>query len=156
QRYVQLAPLGRAASRLVFASRAGIQHATVLVDIREYEVGVFLVGVEDTVAMMHVDVDVADAAQAVLRSQRLDRDAAVAEYAESARVIARGMMQSTDRLERAGAFLAHDAGHAQEGRAGHARRCTEHAGENRRVAVVEELDPVALRVLHLVDVGLRM
>ena len=63
-------------------------------------VGILLERVEHAVAVMRVDVDVGDAPDAVQPARGLDRDAAVVEYAEPGRAVARRVMQAADRNER--------------------------------------------------------
>jgi hypothetical protein len=81
----------------------------ILVDVGEDQVGVGFVGVEDAIAVMHVDVDIGNALHAVLAAQRLDHHAQVVEHAKPSRAVAAGVVQATDGLERATARARHHA-----------------------------------------------
>ena len=65
QRNVELRADGGAAPRFAAAAGAGIEKAPVLVQVGELELGICLERVEHAVAMMRIDVDVGDAANAV-------------------------------------------------------------------------------------------
>ena len=92
-------PTRGAAPGFAAAARAGIEEAPVLVQVDELELGVGLERVEHAVAMMRIDVDVGDAANAVELAGGFDRDAAIVEDAETCRTVARRMMQAADRNE---------------------------------------------------------
>ena len=65
QRNVQLRTRSRTAAGLAAAAGAGIQKASVLVQIGIEHIGIFLEGIEDAVAVMRVDVHIGYAAYAV-------------------------------------------------------------------------------------------
>lgn len=153
---VQLAALRAALARLVRAARARVQRATVLVDVREDQRGIVLEAVEDPVTMMHVDVDVGDAFDAVHAAQCLDHHPAVVVDAEAGGALAPGVMQAPDRLQ-AGADLAGDDARAGlERRTDDARRGGMHAGEDRCIAVVECGAALCSGRLHVFDVRRRV
>ena len=85
QRNVELRSLRGAAPGFAAAARAGIQKAPVLVQVDELELGVGLERVEHAVAVMRIDVDVGDAADAVELAGGFDRDSAIVEDAEACR-----------------------------------------------------------------------
>ena len=68
-------------------------------DVRVDEIGVFLVRIEQPVAVVDVDVHVREALHAVLAAQGVDDDADVVEYAEARRRAAPRMMEAADRLK---------------------------------------------------------
>ena len=145
---VDLAALRRASAPLGFRAGAGILPAAVLVDVGEAEFGIILVGIEDAVAVVHVDIDVGDAPQAVRAPQRLYDHADVAEHAESRRMIAAGMMQPADRQEGIGRPALHDPGQRVQRRAGHVRRGIEESLAGGRVAAVEKAPVLAAAPAH--------
>ena len=128
-----------AASRPVFAPvpGAGIQEPPVLVDVDHDQLRIGFVRVVDAVAVVHVDVDVADAPDAEARTQALDDDAEVVEHAEARGAAPPGVMQAPDRLEAAHRVAGHDPLQALERGAGDHRTAIVDAGECRRVAVVQ-------------------
>ncbi len=124
-------------------ARPGIQHATVLMDIGEQQIGIVLETVEHAVAVMRVDIDIGHPPQTVSPAQELDHDAAVVVDAEPGGVLSAGMVQSRDRHESSPERAVHDPLHRRD-------RCpddsrardidTRHRG---RIAIVQE--PVAGR-----------
>ena len=115
----------------------GIEEATVLVNIDDDQVGVVLVGVEDAVAVMNVDIDIGDAAHAVLVAQGFDHHTEIVDHAESCRRVAARMVQPADRLKAARDLAADDARQRIQRRAADCAGRLEHAGKARGVAVVE-------------------
>ena len=156
QRDVELRAGGGAAARLAAAPGAGIEIAAVLVQVREQHVGILLEGVEHAVAVMRVDVDVGDAANAVELARRLDRDAAVVEDAKPGRDVARRMMQPADRNERAANGPRDDRGQRLERAADDVRRGFVDAGERRRVAGVEQAAAARRQLDDAIDVRRRV
>ncbi len=137
QRQVELRPRGRVAAGLAHVAGAGIQESPVLVDVDHDQVRIGLVRVVDAVAVVHVDVNVADAPDAEARAQAVDDDAEVVEHAEARRAAPPGVMQPPDRLEAAHRVAGHDPLQALERGAGDHRAAVVDAGECRRVAVVQ-------------------
>ena len=105
--------------------------------VGEHHRGILLEGVEHAVAVMRVDVDVADALQARALEQ-LDGHAAVVEHAEAGGAIARRVVQSRDGHEGAPAFAPHDRLHGAQGGADHVGGGFVHAAEGRRIAGIEK------------------
>ena len=99
QRHVELGPDRCAGARLGRGAGARIQEASVLVRVGEDHRRIVLVGVEDAVPVMRVDVDVRDAREPVGALQVLDDDADVVEDAEARGMRAPGMVQPGDRHE---------------------------------------------------------
>src|SRR5688572_11833052 len=91
-RQVELGAHGGTGASLACGTGPRIKVPTVLVYVGEQQIRVGFVGVENPVAMVGVDIDVSDAADAVTPSQQLDDDATVIEYAKTGRVRARRMM----------------------------------------------------------------
>jgi len=154
QRDVELGSLCGVFAGFVLAARAGIKIAAIFVDIGENQIRVCFVGVENPVAVMRVDIHVGDPPDTVLLPQRLDHHAQIVEHAEARGMPAPGVMQSADRLEAAGAFAHHYARQPVEGRADHVCRCFEYSREYGRIAVVENLELVAFRMHHSLDMAL--
>ena len=98
QRNVQLRSLRGAAPGFAAAARAGIQKAPVFVQVDELELGIGLERVEHAVAVMRVDVDVGDTADAVDLPRGFDRDSAIVEDAEP-RCTGRALHDATRRSE---------------------------------------------------------
>ena len=67
-RNVQLGAFSRPGSGFIDKTRARIKRATVLVDIREEQIGIIFEAVKYTVAVMGVDIYVSNALDAVLRA----------------------------------------------------------------------------------------
>ncbi len=86
-RDIQLGAGRGAGAGLVDGPGSRVEKASVFVQVRKYQVGIVFESVEDTVAVMRVDIDIGDAAQAVLLAQVLDRDAAIVEHAKTCRVL---------------------------------------------------------------------
>ena len=152
ERDVELGALGSALAGLAGITGPGVQIASVLVDIGEDQVGVVLVRVKDAVAVVHIDVDVGDAADAVLAAQGFDHHPQVVEHAEPGRAVAARVMQSADGLEGTATVAAHDLRQAVQRGARHSRAGVVYTWKYRSVAIVEEFQPVALRVDHGLDV----
>ena len=89
-------------------------------------------------------------------AQRFDDDAAIVEHAESCGLVARGVMQSGDRRERAAALARHDPLGCRKAPADDRRRDLEHAPEVRRVTGVEIAVALLGASLHEFDVGRRV
>jgi hypothetical protein len=122
------------------------------VQVGEHHRGILLEGVEHAVAVMRVDVDVADALQSRTLEQ-LDGHTAVVEHAEAGGAIARGVVQSRDGHEGAPALALHDRLHGAQGGAHHARGRFIHAAEGRRVAGIEKSATALRAVPHELEVG---
>ena len=128
-------------------ARTRIQIATVLVQVGEYHRRVVLEGIEHTVAMVRVDVDIGDAFQS-RAFQQFDRHAAVVENAEACSAITRGVMQARDRHEGAPALAVHDGLRRTQGRADHARGRLVDATKRGRVAGIEEAGAAGGALAH--------
>src|SRR5262245_16292108 len=152
ERQVQLGALGRAAPGLVHRAGPRIEKLTVLVDVHANDVGVVLELVEDAVAMVHIDVDIGDAAHPVLRAQGLDEHARIVEYAEACGALAPRVVQSPDRLEAAPRLARHDAARPPERRSDARPRDLVASGESRRVTVVQVSAAAARRLHDAIDV----
>src|SRR5215831_8218532 len=87
KRDVEFGALCLAAAGFVCRARARIKVAAILVDVGEDQIRIVFVGVEHAVAVMHVDVDIGDALNAVFTSQRVDYHPQVVEYAETRRTV---------------------------------------------------------------------
>src|SRR5262245_54571971 len=106
---------------------------------------------------MHVDVDVGDAADAVLRAQGVDHASQIVEHAEPGGAAAARVVHAADRLKRAPRLARHDAVQALERASGDRGGSLQYSGKGRRVAVVQvpgadlraRLDP--FHVLRLVE-----
>ena len=149
-------PAAGAAPRFAAATRAGIEKAAVLVQVGEQHVGILLERVEHAVAVMRVDVDVGDAANAVEPARGFDRDAAVVEDAEARGDVARRVMQPADRNERAPNGPRDDRGQRLERAADDVRRGFVDAGERRRVAGVEQAAAALRQLDDAIDVRRRV
>ena len=136
-RQVELGAHGGTGASLACGAGPRIKVPAVLVYVGEQQVRVGFVGVENPVAMVGVDVDVSDAADAVAPSQHLDDDATVIEYAEPGRVRARRMMQSPDADECALDAALHQLFGREQRAADHQARGFEHTAEGGSVAGIE-------------------
>ena len=113
----------------------------VFVDVGEPDIRICLETVEDSVAVMRVDVDVRNALDAELAPRDLDCDAAIVENAKPGSGVAPRVMQAADRNERARVRSPDDALERLERAADDGASCLVDAGERRCVAVIEP--PVA-------------
>ena len=108
QRDIQLGPFRFASARFFCGAGSGVKIATILVHVREYQVGVFFEAVKNAVAMMCIDIDIGNPRQAVLDPQILNRDATVVKHAKTRSAVARRMMQAGYRHKCAFGFARHD------------------------------------------------
>ena len=136
-RQVELGAHGGTGASLACGAGPRIKVPAVLVYVGEQQVRVGFVGVENPVAMVGVDIDVSDAADAVAPSQHLDDDATVIEYAEPGRVRARRMVQSPDADECALDAALHQLFGREQRAADHQARGFEHTAEGGSVAGIE-------------------
>lgn len=118
-RQIQLRPGGVAEAGFMCVTCSGIQVAPILMDIGENKVRVIFEGIENTIAVVGVYVDVGNALHPVLLAQRFDCDTNVVEHAKTGSAVARGVMQSADRHE----GTCHPA---LDDRFGCRQRCTNH------------------------------
>src|SRR5580700_5526235 len=103
-------------------ARTGIKSVPILVNVGEHHARIVLESVEHAVAVMGVDVDIADPRQATVATHVLDHDTAVVEDAKSRGAVARCMVQSCDGNEGAARVTGDDGIHRAHGRADDSRR----------------------------------
>ena len=137
ERQVQFGAARGALAALFGAAGARIEKSTIFVDVGEDQLRLVLEGVEHTVAVMRVDVDICDALETAGRTQPFDDDATIVERAKTGGTAARGVMQARDRYERTTHAAEHHRLGSAEGTADDVRRCFEHATKRRRVTAVE-------------------
>ena len=121
QRCVVLGAHRRATPSLIGSASAGVEVATVLVQVDERDIGVLFEGIEHAIAVVGVDVHIGDALQPVPGPQPLDGDTAIIQGAETCRPLSACVMQAGDRHKGSTSLSAHD-------RLGGAQRRTDHIG----------------------------
>src|SRR6185295_17833474 len=99
-----------------------IEVAAVLMDVGNDQILIFFKRVEDAVPMVHIDVHISDALDAVLLSQCLDDDTQIIKHAKARGIVASGVMQTANRLKAARTLSPHYARQPVERRANHACR----------------------------------
>ena len=97
----------RPAAGLLRSSRAGVEVATILVQIGKYQFGIILEGIEHAITVMRIDIDIGHAMQAMHRTQGFDRHTAVVEHAKARGTVPAGMMQTGDGDKGAPALARH-------------------------------------------------
>ncbi len=145
-------PSAGADAPLLAATGAGEQKAPVLVDVREYELGIRGEVVVHPVAVMGVDIHIRDPGQAVLGAEKLHQHADVVEHAKTRGFVPAGMMQPGDGHEGPahGSFRHQRTG--LEGRTDDGRGMLENPGKRRRVPLVEKAVAQDGHLLHEPDV----
>ena len=156
QRDIELGADGNAAARLLARARAGIEKPAVLVQVGEGELGILLEGIEHTVAVVRIDVDVGDAHDAVVPPRGLDGDTAIVEYAKARGRVAPRMMQSADRNESARNATRDDAVERLERTADDRASRLENPRKCGRVAVVEPARPHRRELHDAIDIARRV
>ena len=104
QRDIELAAPRRAFACFVLSPGPRIKVAAVLVDVGENEIRIFFIRIIDALAVVHIDIHIGNAPDAILRPQRFDHDAEIVEHAETRGMAASGVIQSADGLKAAVAF----------------------------------------------------
>lgn len=152
ERHIQLGA-GRIAAPLFFdRTGARIKTATTLMQVSDDDTGIILVGVEDPIAVVRIDIHVGHALKAVSPAQRLDHHAAVIEDAESCRLCATGVMQSSDGHERASLGPGKNPLHRRKTRPDHAGGGFVDAAKRRRIAAIEAADAAFAVRAHKIQV----
>jgi len=151
-RNIELGAFGPPLAGLVFMSGAWIQKTAIFVDISKYQVGVIFKSVEHTVAMVRIYVHIGDARQAEGLAQVLCRHATIVKYAEPGSPVARRMMQTGNRHERASVVVVHDFVNGAKYCTNHGRCRVVNTFQRRCIAVVEPALSHGRHPRHLVDV----
>ena len=138
QLYIEFGAFCPALACFIFPTRTGIKRAPILVYIRKNQVGVVLERVKHTIAVVHVDIQVTDAADAIHAAQGFDHYSEVVEHTEPGGVTASRMVESADRLQAAQAMPVHHLRQPIQGRSDDMGRGAVHAGKHRRITVVEQ------------------
>ena len=107
-RNIQFCSLRPAFAGFVRMAGSRVQVASILVDIREDQVGVVLKSVKDTVAVVSVDIDIGDTPQPVFHAQVFGRDTAIVEHTKPGGTIASRVMESGNRNKRTLVVVMHD------------------------------------------------
>ena len=119
-------------------------------DIGENQLGIFFIRIEHPVAVMHVDIDIGYALNAVVGTQRFNHDAKVIEDAEAGGTVAPSMVQSADGLKCGPTLRAHDVRQTIEGRTNYRGARFIDARKDRRVSVIQILAPIVFRSQDIV------
>src|SRR5581483_2208007 len=150
--HVQLRSFRWALAGFVRTTSSRLERAIVLVDVGEDQIGIIFERIEDAVAVMHVDIDVGHPLDRILGAQGLDYHAQIVEHAKSRGTVAARVMQSADRLEARAQLASHDLRKGIQRRSDYRRRRREDSREDRRIAVVQVVEPVAFGIAHALDV----
>src|SRR3970040_218336 len=156
QRDIELGADGYAAARLLARARAGIEKPAVLVQVGEGELGILLEGIEHTVAVVRIDVDVGDARDAVVPPRGLDGDTAIVEYAKARGRVPPRMMQAADRNESARNATRDDAVERLERTADDRASRLENPWKRGRVAVIEPARAHRRELHDAIDIARRV
>jgi len=152
ERQIHLGARGIAATGFPGPPGTRVQEPPVFMDIRENQIRIVVEGIENTVAMVGIDVDIGDTGYRVFLAQIFNRHAAVVEDAKTSGMRAAGMVQPGNRHEGMAGPAGHDLVHAVQRGADHGRRSHIDTLERRRVTGVEKSTALTTQPCDTIEV----
>ena len=149
---IELCTFGLTRAGFFSAARTRVEISTIFVKVGKNQIGIVFETVKHTVAVVCIDIDIGNAPDSVFLAKIFHRNTEVIEHAESCRMIATCMVQTSDWHESPLGCSVHDSVDSCEHGANDVGGRIEYSQHGRSITVIEITAPLRRFLRHHVNV----